>query len=183
MVTALKLTVHHLDAVPEDGNRYELIDGELLVSEMPWIIHQETLGELFARLLRSVKTSQVGEVFFSLQIVFDDCNAVIPDLVFVSAERRHIITPRGLIDAPDLIVEVVSPGEANEERDRTVKRQLYSRRGVREYWVVDPQLRLIEVYRLQENVLILVATLHDGDTLTSPLLPGFSCVVNEVFAK
>jgi Uma2 family endonuclease len=128
-----------------------------------------------------VKTSQVGEVFFSLQIVFDDYNAVIPDLVYVSTKRRHIITPEGLIDAPDLVVEVASPGEANKERDRTVKRRLYSSRGVREYWVADLELRTIEVYRLQENVLVLVATLHDGDALTSPLLPGFSCAVSEIF--
>jgi Uma2 family endonuclease len=181
MVTALKLTVHHLDAVPEDGNRYELIDGELLVSKAPGLIHQRSLGRIFYRFTDYLIVSPIGEVILTPGVVFSDYDGVIPDLVFVSREREHILTPRGLIDAPDLIVEVTSPGEANKERDRTVKRQLYSRRGVREYWVVDPDLRLIEVYRLQENVLVLVATLHDGDTLTSPLLPGFSCAVSEIF--
>lgn len=182
MVTALKLTVHHLDAVPEDGNRYELIDGELLVSKAPGLPHQESLGEIYFRLKAYCKASPIGRVILTPGIVFSDYDAVIPDLIFVSREREHILTLRGLIDAPDLIVEIVSPGEVNSERDREVKRKLYSSRGVREYWVADPGLRTIEIYRLQENVLVLVATLHDGDTLTSPLLPGFSCPVSEIFA-
>lgn len=182
MATVLKLTIHHLEALPDDGNRYELIDGELLVSKAPGLIHQETLGRLFYRLVDYLMASPIGRLILNPGIVFDDYNGVIPDLVFVSSEREHIITPRGLIDAPNLVVEIVSPGEKNSERDRVLKRQLYSRRGVREYWVVDPEIRTIEVYRLQENVLVLVATLHEGDMLTSPLLPEFSCTVTEIFA-
>jgi Uma2 family endonuclease len=105
-----------------------------------------------------------------------------PDLAFVTAGRERIITDRGLIDAPDLVVEVVSPGATNSERDRQLKRQLYSVRGVREYWIVDPQLRTIEIYRQRENALALAATLHESDTLTSALLPGFSCSISDIFA-
>ena len=182
MVTALKLTVGQLEALPEDDNRYELIDGELLVSKAPGIAHQRSLGTLFYRLKDWLKDPVAGEAILTPGIVFDDYNAVIPDLVFVSAARRHIITERGLIDAADLVVEVVSAGAKNSERDRQLKRQLYSRRGVREYWVVDPQLRTIEVYRQQENVLVLEVTLREPDSLTTPLLPGFSCALSEVFA-
>jgi len=182
MATVLKLTVHHLEAVPDDGNRYELIDGELLVSKAPGLIHQRALGRIFYRLIDYLLDSPLGEVILTPGVVFDDYNGVIPDLVFVSAERAHILTPRGLIDAPDLIVEVVSPGEKNSERDRGLKRQLYSVRGVREYWVVDPELRTIEVHRRQETSLVLAATLHEGDTLTSPMFPGLSCPVAEIFA-
>lgn len=181
MVTALKLTIDQLEALPDDNNRYELIDGELLVSKAPGIPHQRPLGRLFYWLSAYLVHNTIGEVIFGPGIVFDDYNGVIPDMVFVSAEREDIITERGLIDAPDLIIEVVSPGEKNSERDRQLKRQLYSRRGVREYWVVDPQLRTIEIYRLQESVLVLEATLRGSDNLTSPLLPGFFCSVSEVF--
>ena len=182
MVTSLKLTIDQLEALPDDGNRYELIDGELLVSKAPGIPHQLSFMELLYRLLSYLKKNPVGQLIPGPGVVFDDYNGVIPDLVFVSVERAHIITDRGLIDAPDLMVEVVSPGEKNSERDRQIKRQLYSRRGVREYWVVDPRLKTIEVYRLQENVLVLEATLRGEDVLRSALFPGFSCAVCEILA-
>lgn len=181
MVTALKLTVDQLEALPDDSNRYELIDGELLVSKAPGINHQRPLGRLFYLLTSYLVSNPIGELIFGPGVVFDDYNGVIPDMVFVSSERQNIITERGLIDAPDLVVEVVSPGEKNSERDRHLKRQLYSRRGVREYWVVDPQLRTIEIYSLQENVLVLEATLRGSDALTSILLPGFVSAVSEIF--
>src|SRR5262252_679431 len=101
MVTALKLTVGQLEALPEDDNRYELIDGELLVSKAPGIAHQRSLGVLFYRLKDWLKDPGVGEAILTPGIVFDDYNAVIPDLVFVSAARQHIVTERGLIDAAD----------------------------------------------------------------------------------
>ena len=180
MVMALKLTIAQLEALPDDNNRYELIDGELLPSKAPGIPHQLSLGRLFSRLTNYLENAPMGVLIWGPGVVFDDYNGVIPDMAFVSADRQHIITERGLIDAPDLIVEVVSPGEKNSERDRQLKRQLYSRRGVREYWVVDPQLRTIEVYRLHQNVLVLEATLRGADELTSMLFPGFSCAVSEI---
>ena len=182
MVAAIKLTVDHLEALPEDGKRYELIDGELLVSKAPGIIHQRPLGRLFYRLIDFLNDNPIGEVILGPGVVFSSYDAVIPDLVFVASGRAHIVTDRGLIDAPDLLIEIVSPGALNSERDREIKRQLYTQRGLREYWVVDPQLKVIEVYLLQDNVLQLYATLRDSDILSSKLLPGFTCVVSEIFA-
>src|SRR6266498_3036473 len=173
MVTALKLTIDQLDALPDDDNRYELIDGELIVSKAPGIPHQLSLGRLFYSLTNYLMSKPLGLLIYGPGVVFDDYNGVIPDMVFVRADRKHIITERGLIDAPDLVVEVVSPGETNSERDRQLKRQLYSRRGIREYWVVDPQLSTIEIYRLHENVLVLEATLRGLDSLSSSQFPGF----------
>jgi Uma2 family endonuclease len=183
MVAVLKLTVHHLEATPDDGNTYELIDGELRVSKAPGLFHQLTLGNLFTHLSNFLIANPLGKLILNPGIVFDDYNGVIPDLVYVSAQRTRILTPRGLIDAPDLIVEIVSPGEKNSERDREIKRQLYSIRGVREYWIVDPELRAIELYQRQDYALVLTAVLHEGDNLTSPLLPGFSCSVTDIFAQ
>ena len=183
MVSTLKVTIGQLDSLPDDNNRYELIDGELVVSKASGTSHQDALTELLYRLWNWLKGSPVGRVLLTPGLVFDDYNAVIPDLAFVAAGRAHVITERGLIDAPDLIVEVVSPGKANSDRDRQMKRQLYSVRGVREYWVVDPELKAIEVYRLSANVLTLEATLRPPDTLSSPILPGFSCLVSDIFAR
>jgi Uma2 family endonuclease len=182
LTTALKLTVHLLDALPDDNNRYELIDGELLVSRAPGITHQRVVGELY-RLIKNSVDDSVGELIINPGVVFDDYNAVIPDLVFVSRDRSRVVTERGLIAAPDLVIEVLSPGEKNAERDRDLKRHLSGVRGVREYWIVDPQLMTVEIYRPQNNLLVLASTLHGSDTLSSPLLPQFSCRVAEVFTK
>jgi len=181
VVSALKLTVHQLDALPDDGQRYELIDGELFVSKAPGIAHQRSLGRLFVRLSNSLADSGVGEALLTPGIVFGDYDDVIPDLVVVLAGREGIISDRGLFEAPDLIVEVVSAGEKNSERDRQIKRQLYSRHGVREYWILDPVLKTVEIYRRKRNVLVHEMTLRGSDMLASPLLAGFSCVVSHIF--
>jgi Uma2 family endonuclease len=172
--------VHQLDALPDDGQRYELVDGELLVSKAPGMPHQRSLLRLAVRLSNSVADSGAGEVLLTPRIVFGDYDAAIPDLVFVSAGRERIITDRGLIEAPDLIVEVVSAGENSSDRDRQIKRQLYSRQGLSEYWILDPALRVIEVYRRKRNVLVLDATLRGSDILTSQLIPSFSCAACDV---
>jgi Uma2 family endonuclease len=95
-----------------------------------------------------------------------------------------VLAPDGKLHAaPDLAVEVLSPGSSNERRDREVKLKLYARRGVREYWIVDWQRRQIEVFRREDGVLQLSATLLEGDSLQSPLLPGFALSVSELFAR
>ena len=117
-------------------------------------------------------------------VIFDNFNAAIPDLVFVSNEHiEAIASGEKVTGAPDLAIEVVSPGAENERRDRTVKRQAYSKFGVREYWVVDGYQQTIEVYRLEQGQLILVTTLTNNEQLTTPLLPAFTCLVSQVFEE
>ena len=117
-------------------------------------------------------------------LIFAEDEAVAPDLVWISAERFSRVAGPGphLHSAPDLVVEVLSPGTENQRRDRELKLKLYSRRGVLEYWMLDRQDRAIEVYRREGGALRLVATLRGGDMLESPLLPGFSCAVDDLFA-
>jgi Uma2 family endonuclease len=117
-------------------------------------------------------------------ILFGDADDVIPDVAWIGNERLSVLLDASghLSGAPELVVEVLSPGEQNERRDRQLKRKLYSLHGVQEYWVVDWQLQQIEVYRREQAVLALAATLLGNDRLTSPLLPDFGCSVGAFFA-
>jgi Uma2 family endonuclease len=118
-------------------------------------------------------------------VIFAEDDDVAPDVVWISHDR--LATALGadgkLHAAPELVLEVISPGLANQQRDRQTKLKLYSRRGVREYWIVDWQQPQVEVYRRTEAELALVATLYRTDTLQSPLLPGFSCQVTALFLQ
>lgn len=118
-----------------------------------------------------------GEANLAPGVIFAEDDDVAPDVIWISHTRRvTALGPDGhLHAAPELVVEILSPGTTNERRDREAKLKLYSRRGVLEYWIVDWRTQQVEVYRREELALRLVATLYTTDTLTSPLLPGFAC--------
>jgi Uma2 family endonuclease len=168
----------------DDGwNRYEIIDGELFITPALHICHQGASGNIYVQLEVWSRQTQVGEPFPAPGVIFTPTDAVIPDVVWISRERlaNGIDEAGHLIVAPELMVEVLSPGELNEQRDKEVKLKLYSLHGVQEYWIVNWQLKTLEVYRRTNAQLQLVATLLEGDTLTSPLLPGFSTAIAQVF--
>ena len=176
------LTIADLDAMPDDGNRYEIIEGELFVSRSPFLTHQRVSGNLFVRISNCLAQNPIGEVLTTPGVIFSEFSAVIPDIVFFSNERRaEIASGERITGAPDLIVEIVSPGSENEQRDRVAKRQLYGKYGVKEYWIVDPLQRTIEVYSLAGRNLKLQTVLREQDELTTSLLPGFSCRVADIF--
>jgi Uma2 family endonuclease len=176
------LTVADLDAMPDDGNRYEIIEGELFVSRSPNLKHQRVSRNLLAAFIVFLDRNPIGEILPTPGVIFSDFSGVIPDLVFISGERRdEIASGDRIAGAPDLVIEIVSPGTENQRRDRIAKRQLYGKYAVKEYWVVDPEKQTIEVYLLQGDVLRLTATLREKDQLTSSLLPGFSCTVETIF--
>lgn len=176
------LTVADLAATPDDGSRYELIEGELLVSRAPSIKHQRIIHNLQVGIGVHLVGDPVGILVPAAGILFDDFNGVIPDLVFVREERRaEVAAGEKFTGAPDLVIEVMSPGTENRQRDLVVKRQLYGKFGVAEYWVVDPENRTIEVYRLRRRSLEKVATHAEQDEITTPLLPGLRLKVSEVF--
>jgi Uma2 family endonuclease len=184
MSTSLRFTTADLDGLPNiDGVRYEIIDGELYVSKAPDWRHQYACGEVFAALRDWSHRSGLGVAVQAPGIVFPGDENAIPDLVWISRGVFPKIFDEGghLRSAPELAVEILSPGAENERRDRDVKLKLYSRQGVREYWVVDWMLRTVQVYRREDAVLQLAATRLDGDALTSPLLPGFSCPVTSLW--
>ncbi len=176
MSTELRFTIHDLELLPEDGSRYEVIDGELYVTTQPHWRHQYVCTRLGGDLDAWSRQSGAGLTVAAPGVIFADDEAVAPDIVWISRERiERVLWDDGKLHAaPDLVVEVLSRGPKNEERDHDIKLKLYSRRGVREYWIIDWRDLTVQVYRRQEAALHLVATLAQEDTVTSPLLPGFA---------
>lgn len=183
MNSTLRWTSADLEVMPDNGKRYEIIDGELYVSKPTHYHHQSACGHVLAHLNDWGHESGLGEAIWGLRIIFADDDDVIPDVAWTNRDRlSKILGSDGYFHAaPDLVVEVLSPGSANERRDRETKLKLYSRRGVLEYWIVNWLLNEIAIYRRKGRALKLQATLHYSDTLTSPLLPGFKCEVKSIF--
>ena len=176
------LTVADLDACPEDNNRYELIEGELFVSRAPGIPHQRVVLNLEIILSNYLREYPIGILVPGAGAIFSDYDAVIPDLAFVRNERwDQVVTGEKFTGALDLVIEVTSPGAENRRRDLLVKRQLYGKYGVAEYWVVDSDNRQIEVYRLQGQLLESAGTFKNGDELDTSLMPGFKLSVHTSF--
>ncbi len=184
-MTRIRYTSADLERLPDDEwHRFEIIDGELFVTKAPREWHQVVSGELWSWLRDWNRETGGGFAFIAPGVIFADDDDVIPDLIWVSTDQYARIhgSDGHFHGAPELVVEILSPGSANERRDRTIKLGLYSRRGVLEYWLVDWQLRLIDIYRREGEELRLVATLLEGNALDSPLLPGFSRPVSALFA-
>jgi Uma2 family endonuclease len=184
VTTAFRFTTKDLEAMPEiEGVRYEIIDGELYVSYAPHAHHQYAADEIRLALRSSPELTAAGFTFTAPGLIFAEDQNVIPDLIWISKDRYT----RGLDEAghftlaPELVVEVLSPGSSNELRDREIKLSLYSRQGVDEYWIVDWRARRIQVYRRFGAELRLVETLTGDATLTSPLLPGFVCPITNLW--
>ena len=139
-------TVEDVRAMPDDRNRYETIAGELFVTPAPGSRHQTVLARLFLVLGSYVERHHLGQAWFApLDVVFGPITLVEPDLLFVRADRLEVVTEREITAAPDLVVEVISPSSTRTDRGR--KRALYQEVGVAEYWVVDCDLRQIEIWR------------------------------------
>ncbi|MBD2176007.1 Uma2 family endonuclease [Pseudanabaena sp. FACHB-1998] len=172
-----------LELMPDNGNRYEIINGELFVTRAPHWKHQTTCGRFFTALDMWSIATKLGKTAMGAGVIFGDKDDVIPDVVWVSKEKYEILIDQAghLLGAPDLAIEVLSAGTENEKRDREIKLKLYSSRGVLEYWIADWRAKQIQVYRRENGVLKLAMTLFESDTLTSPLLPDFSCLISQIF--
>jgi Uma2 family endonuclease len=182
MATELRWTSADLEVLPENGKRYEIIEGELYMSKQPHWHHQMTCSNCVRIIGKWNSETGMGFVNFAPGIIFADDDDVAPDVVWISKERMVLAWNDGkLTAAPELVIEVLSPGSQNAKRDRETKLKLYSRRGVSEYWIMDWMKKMIEVYRRENAALHLVETLFAKDTLETPLLPGFKCQASEFF--
>ncbi|MBI4409342.1 MAG: Uma2 family endonuclease, partial [Gemmatimonadetes bacterium] len=133
--------------LPNDGNRYEVIAGELCVTPAPTTPHQRIIGNLYYLLRGFVDEHDLGSVWLSpVDVLLAEGDYLEPDLVFVRREREGIISERGIEATPDLVIEVLS--ESTAERDRGLKRERYAYFGVPQYWIVDPGSRTVLVYQL-----------------------------------
>ena len=181
---SVKYTYEDLQTFPEgDGKRYEIIDGDLLVSPAPMSKHQLVLGNLHGRIWVFLEENPIGKVLFApLDVVLSDINVVEPDLVFFSNTRLDRLTRKNAQGAPDLVVEVLS--ESTRRTDEIRKRKLFERFDVLEYWIVDAELETVKVYRKAGNRFDRPIELSNeaGDTLTTPLLPGFAVPLAKLFA-
>ncbi len=182
MRISTKFTYDDLQEFPSDGNRYEIVDGELFVTPSPIPLHQRVIGNLFGRLWEHVKEHSLGEVYVApLDVVFTDSTVLEPDILFVSRTRLHIIGEKNLSGPPDLVVEVLS--ESSSRLDREIKPKQYALHGVPEFWRIDPWVKTIEVFRLEEGNYELAAQLAIGDELTSPLFPSLSLPVSSLWER
>ena len=174
-----KLTYEDYAKTPED-ERWELIDGELVMAAAPGEPHQSAQAALGSRVFLFVEQRGLGRVYFSpFDVVLSDTDTVQPDLLFVSNERLDIITPANIQGAPDLVVEIRSLSTARQ--DWTVKRDLYARHGVREYWLVDPDAEILTVLLLGELGFEEAGTYWKGQTLKSPTLEGLLVNLDDIF--
>ena len=179
VITTTKLT--YQDYLNVDGDeRYELIDGELILLPSPNTAHQLTSVALSSRMFMFAEERELGLVLHApFDVLLSDTDVVQPDILFVSNERAHIRMPANIRGAPDLVVEILSPSSTS--RDWRDKFELYSKHGVKEYWIVDPENRVVWLALLRGGALEIAGTYGVGDTVSSTVLAGFSVKVDDIF--
>jgi Uma2 family endonuclease len=166
---------------PDDGNRYEVIDGEMFVTPPPIWVHQNASGTLYGYIWRYVHPRRLGKLVSApVGVKLDEGNGVQPDLVYNASDRADIIVERGVEGAPTLVVEVLSP--STPSRDRGVKMRRYAAAGIPHYWILDPRPRALEAYRLGEGEYQLVGTFGPGTVFTPELFPGLEIPIDDLWA-
>jgi Uma2 family endonuclease len=167
----------------DDEIRYEIVDGELLMTPAPGTTHQRVIRELFLRFALFVRERRIGEVFVApYDVVLSETDVVQPDLLFIRADRvGEIVRERAVHGAPDLLVEILSPSSL--KRDRWQKRELYERCGVPEFWIVDPANRAIEVLVLGASGYQLFSSAQGEGAVSSRVLDGLAVAVAEVMGE
>jgi Uma2 family endonuclease len=174
------LTYEDFLALPDDGVRREIVDGEVLVTPSPNVRHQDLAGYIYVAFVNHIRTHGGGRVFIApLDVRLSEHDIVEPDVLFVADDRTGIIQRNYLLGTPTLAVEVVS----NPRTDRVRKRALYARVGVPTYWIVDPDADRVEVYTLEGKAYRKPFVLDPGETLTLEELPGMTIDLAELFAQ
>lgn len=180
--TATKLTYDDYVKLPDDGKRYEVLDGELFVNPSPVPRHQVISGNLYRPLHEHVGAGGIV-LYAPIDVVLAPDRVVQPDIVVILNDRLEIVGPRNIQGPPHVAIEVLSEGTRHYDAIR--KRRLYESAGIDEYWVADPELEMLRIYRLERGAYVLsleIDTDRGGD-VTSTLLAGFSLPVEKVFAS
>lgn len=181
MTARAALTYEDYAALPDDGRRYEILDGELSVTPAPGSAHQIILANLFRVVDAHVRAHDLGVLLFApLDVILADTTVVEPDLVYIAREREDRLSPRGIEGAPTLLVEVISPGSTQTDRRR--KYDLYARYRVPFYWIVDPAARAIEVFQLENAAYVLALRAEGPEPCGPPPFPDIGLVVDTLWA-
>ena len=174
------LTYRDLWHTPEDGNRYEIIGGEVYVTPPPYTVHQRVSRNLERILDRHVTENDLGEVLHApVGVVLEKPSGVQPDIIFIAKPRLSIIQEKAVFGAPDLVVEVLAPSTAS--RDRGLKKELYARTGVEHYWLLDPRKQALQAFRLERGAYVVDAEHSGGATFRPSLFPRLSIRLSEVW--
>lgn len=180
---ALKFTYDDYLLFPDDGKRHELIEGDHVMSPAPVTKHQRVSSNLHRLMSVFVHQGRHGSLYCApTDVVLSDLDVVQPDLLFISTARHAIITETHIHGAPDLVIEILSV--TSRKRDELIKRKLYAQYGIPEYWIVDPELDSVKVYRFtasRDYERTAERSLEAGDTLSTPLLPGLTLPLADIF--
>jgi Uma2 family endonuclease len=177
-----RLTYDDLVRMPEDGMQHEIIDGVHYVTPAPVWLHQRLVKRLLVAIDNHLEVHGGGEVLQApFDVVFTRWDVVEPDLLLVADDQRSILTEPNVQGAPALVVEVLSPG--TKQRDLGIKKALFDRGGVREYWIVDPKADTVAIHRraIDGSFPRVVSLPQDATAITTPLLPGFSLEIDRLF--
>ncbi|RRJ98968.1 Uma2 family endonuclease [Opitutaceae bacterium TAV4] len=182
LVTHRPLTVHDYRGLPDVGPQYQLVEGDLFMAPAPNRFHQTVAGEIYYALKLYLDKNPIGKAYIApFDVFLTDLNVYQPDVCFFSQERYPFLTDEGASGPPDIVVEVLSPRTAH--LDLGLKKEIYARTGVLEYWVVDPATHQVSVWHLAENSQTPAFTLPKNGTLTTSILPGFALRLERVFVE
>ncbi len=174
-----KLTYADYELFPDDDLRHEIIDGVHYVTASPITRHQRISLNLLYLMQSYLEAHPIGELFSApFDVVLSFTDVVVPDLIYLSKSRAHLLTAKNLQGAPDLVVEILSPG--TRSRDERLKRDLYERVGVDEYWLVDPNRDDVTIYRRGADGFLPPLRFEKDAVVTTPLLPGFELRLDRV---
>ncbi|MBI4632169.1 MAG: Uma2 family endonuclease [Chloroflexi bacterium] len=165
-----------------EGEHFEVIEGIRTMAPSPSRFHQYALTKLASQLETFVTRENLGTVLVApFDVYFSEDEFVQPDILFVAKDHSERLTDHGVRGAPDLVIEIVSPGSTR--MDRITKRNLYAKHGVPEYWIISPNEQTIEVLTLQNRKYETAGFYEEDDSIASPTLIGFSCVVRDIFVR
>jgi Uma2 family endonuclease len=175
------LTYEDYRNLPNDRNRYEILDGELSVTPAPSIIHQVVLGNLHRILANYIVSKPLGKLLIApTDVLLTGTTVVQPDLIFLAKDRLHLVTGQAIEGSPTLVVEILSP--STHQTDRVTKAQLYARYGVPQYWLIDPEERTLEAYELTTDHYVLSVRAQNDEGFAPALFPGLSIQLADLWA-
>jgi Uma2 family endonuclease len=168
--------------MPDDGQRYEIIEGSLeMMSPSPTLTHQIVIREFEFILMQSCRSEYL--IFFApLDVILSQTDVVQPDILMIHRSRQHIVTERGVEGPPDLVIEILSP--SSHKRDKVIKMKTYAKYGVQEYWIVDSNMRTLELYKLVGDEQYQIYNLFENnESVTSEQFPCVSFTISDIFKE